>query len=78
MKKNKGKYQKEEKKTGKMTEKRKYMSYEDAPLEDYPDDEPAPANLTKRFLKMFLILFLFISCSTAGKSDHDHYCSNNY
>ncbi len=60
MKKNKGKYQKEEKKTGKMTEKRKYMSYEDAPLEDYPDDEPAPANLTKRFLKMFLILFLSV------------------
>lgn len=36
------------------------MSYEDVPLEDYRDDDPPAGNLTKRFLRMFLILFLAV------------------
>ena len=60
MKKNRGRYQNDEGKLEKKAAKRKYMSYEDVPLEDYRDEEPVPADLTKRFLKMFLILFISV------------------
>ncbi len=60
MKKNRGRYQNDEKKQAKKAAKRKYMSYEDVPLEDYRDDVVMPNNLTRRFLKMFLILFLAV------------------
>ncbi len=40
------------------TAERKYMSYEDVPLADYRDIDPIPQNLTKKFFKIFLILFL--------------------
>lgn len=60
MKRNRGRYQNDEAKQEKKAAKRKYMSYEDVPLEDYRDEEPMPENLTKRFLKMFLILFLSV------------------
>ena len=60
MKKNKGRYRNDEEKLEKKASKRKYMSYEDVPLEDYRDEEPIPTDLTKRFLKMFLILFISV------------------
>lgn len=59
MSKNKGKrgrYEKSEKKSS----ERKYTSYEDVPLEDYRQLEPEPKNITSKFLKMFLILFLSV------------------
>ena len=59
MKSNKGRYQNEEKRKKKVSN-RKYMSYEDVPLEDYRDEDPMPNNITKRFLKMFFILFLAV------------------
>ena len=60
MKKNRGRYQNDEGKQEKKAAKRKYLSYEDVPLEDYRDEEPVPADLTKKFLKMFLILFISV------------------
>ncbi len=60
MKINRGRYQNDENKQEKKAAKRKYMSYEDVPIEDYREEDPMPNNLTKRFLKMFLILFLAV------------------
>ncbi len=60
MRSNRGRYQNDEKKQEKKAAKRKYMSYEEVPLEDYRDDEPLPHDITKKFLKMFLILFLSV------------------
>lgn len=37
---------------------RKFMSYEDIPLADYRDSDPIPQNLTRKFLKVFAILFV--------------------
>lgn len=37
---------------------RKYMSYEDVPLTNFRDNDPAPTNLTKKFFKVFGILFI--------------------
>lgn len=51
-----GRYEKSEKKAS----DRKYTSYEDVPLEDYREPELEPKNITGRFLKMFLILFLSV------------------
>ena len=51
-----GRYEKKEKKNN----KRKYMSYEEVPLDDIKDDEPEPSNITGKFLKTFLILFLSV------------------
>ena len=59
MKKNRGRYQSLDK-NEKRASKRKYMSYEDVPLEDYRDKDPVPANMTKKFLRLFLILFLSV------------------
>lgn len=56
MKRKKGRYQHNDKKAV----NRKYMSYEDVPIQDYEDTEPVPKNLTKKFLKVFLILFLAV------------------
>ncbi len=56
MKKIKGRYQNKDRRVI----DRKYMSYEDVPLQDYRDTEPMPKNLTKRFLKVFFILFLSV------------------
>ncbi len=39
---------------------REYTSYEEAPLKEYGDSEPAPQNLTKKFLKVFAILFIAV------------------
>ena len=60
MKSGRGRYQNDENRQKKRAAQRKYMSYEDVPLEDYRDEEPMPNNLTRRFLKMFLILFLAV------------------
>lgn len=60
MKTNRGRYQNDESKQEKKAAKRQYTSYEDVPLEDYRDEDPMPNNLTKRFLKMFFILFLAV------------------
>ena len=60
MKSNRGRYQNDDKKQEKKASKRKYMSYEEAPLEDYREDEPMPHDITKKFLKLFLILFLSV------------------
>ncbi len=57
MKKKKGRYQKSD---PKKTKNREYTSYEDAPLREYSDAEPMPQNLTKKFLKVFLILILSV------------------
>ena len=54
MKRKKGRYQHNDKKAV----NRKYMSYEDVPIQDYEDTDPVPKNLTKKFLKVFLILFI--------------------
>lgn len=56
MRKKKGRYQNNDKKVV----KREYMSYEDVPIRDYEDTDPIPKNLTKKFLKVFLILFLSV------------------
>lgn len=56
MKKTKGRYQNKDRRVI----DRKYMSYEDVPLQDYRDTEPMPKNLTKKFLKVFFILFLSV------------------
>ena len=37
---------------------RKYMSYEDVPLTTFKDNDPAPANLTKKFFKVLAIMFV--------------------
>ncbi len=37
---------------------RKYMSYEDVPLTAFKDNDPVPQGMTKRFFKVFGILFL--------------------
>ncbi len=42
----------------KSSHERKYISYEDVPLTDYRDSDPLPQNLTKKFLKIFIIIFL--------------------
>ncbi len=61
MKNNKGRYQKEEKKSEKKVLRRRYMSYEDVPLEDYQDEESAASgSMVGRILKMFIILFLAV------------------
>ncbi len=39
---------------------REYTSYEDAPLREYGYSEPAPQHLTKKFLKVFGILFISV------------------
>lgn len=39
---------------------RKYISYEDAPLREVEQLDPTPDNLTKKFLKVFLILFIAV------------------
>ncbi len=56
MKKIKGRYQNKDRRVI----DREYMSYEDVPIEDYRDEEPIPKNLTKKFLKVFLILFISV------------------
>lgn len=56
MRKKKRRYQSNEKKTL----KREYMSYEEVPIKDYVDTEPIPQNITKKFLKVFFILFLSV------------------
>ena len=40
---------------------REYMSYEDVPLEEYRYNEPEPSNITGKFIKIFLILFLAVA-----------------
>ena len=60
MRSNRARYQNDEKKQEKKAAKRKYMSYEEVPLEDYRDEEPMPNDITKKFLKMFFILFLSV------------------
>ncbi len=60
MKTSRGRYQNDEAKQEKRAAKRQYTSYEDVPLENYRDEDPMPNNLTKRFLKMFFILFLAV------------------
>lgn len=62
MKKKKGRYQKTD--PGKNKD-RKYTSYEDAPLREYKDEDPMPRNITKKFLKVFLILFLSVAAVLA-------------
>ncbi len=42
------------------SEQRQYISYEDVPLDDIKDDEPLPTNVTKKFLKVFLLLFISV------------------
>ncbi len=56
MKRKKGRYQNSDRKVS----KREYMSYEDVPIKDYEDTEPIPKNLTKKFFKVFLILFISV------------------
>lgn len=51
-----GRYEKKEKKNN----KRQYLSYEEVPLDEVKDDEPEPSNITGKFLKTFLILFLSV------------------
>ncbi len=53
----KGRY---ERTTPKNIKNREYTSYEDAPLKDYGDSEPAPQHLTKKFIKVFVILFISV------------------
>ncbi len=62
MKKKKGRYQKSD--PGKNKD-RKYTSYEDAPLREYKDEDPIPGNITKKFFKVFLILFLSVAAVLA-------------
>lgn len=56
MKKIKGRYQNSDRRTV----NRKYMSYEDVPIQDYRDTDPMPKNITGKFLKIFFILFLSV------------------
>ena len=51
-----GRYESSEKKPS----QRKITSYEDVPLEDVRDNEQEPKNITGKFLKVFLILFLSV------------------
>lgn len=44
---------------------RKYTSYEDEPLEEYEESIPAPTNLTKKFIYVFIILFLAVAGALA-------------
>ena len=44
---------------------REYMSYEDVPLEEYRYNEPEPSNITGKFIKIFLILFLSVAAVIA-------------
>ena len=62
MKKKKGRYQRSD--TVK-TKDRKYTSYEDAPLREYKDEDPMPHNITKKFFKVFLILFFSVAAVLA-------------
>ena len=39
---------------------REHISYEDAPLADIKDNEPLPANATKKFFKVFIIIVLSV------------------
>ncbi len=57
MKRRKGRYQETAPNKAK---DRKYTSYEDAPLEEYEETMPAPTNLTKKFINVFLILFVAV------------------
>ncbi len=57
MRKKKGRYQYT---APKDIKNREYTSYEEAPLREYADSEPAPQNLTKKFFKVFLILFISV------------------
>lgn len=61
MAKSRGRYENERKKTV----KRKYMSYEDVPLGDSEVEDIEPKNITGKFLKMFLILFLSVAAVLA-------------
>ena len=47
-----------EKMKRKSSEDRKYVSYEDVPLAEYRDSDPVPNNLTKKFFRVFIIIFL--------------------
>lgn len=44
---------------------RKYTSYEDEPLKEYGDSIPAPSNLTKKFINVFLILLVAVMAALA-------------
>ncbi len=44
---------------------RKYTSYEDEPFEEYVESVPAPTNLTKKFINVFLILFIAVAGALA-------------
>lgn len=57
MKKNKGRYQHTKPNSAK---NRRYVSYEDVPLREINDIEPTPNNLTKKFFKVFIILFISV------------------
>ena len=57
MSKRKGRY---EYTTPRNIKNREYTSYEDAPLKDYGYSDPPPQNLTKKFLKVFVILFISV------------------
>ena len=57
MKKRKGRYQHT---SPNKANNRKYTSYEDVPLREYKDSDPVPNNLTKKFLKVFLVVFLSV------------------
>lgn len=61
MKRKKGRYQHNDKKTV----NREYMSYEDVPIKDYDSNEIVSKNLTKKFLKVFLILFISVAALLA-------------
>jgi len=60
MAKGRGRYQHDERRA-----KREYMSYEDVPLEEYRYNEPEPSNITGKFIKIFLILFLSVAAVIA-------------
>lgn len=60
MKKSVGRYEKENRKAEKKASSRKYTSYEDVPLEDYRETAPVQGNVTKKFIKLFLILFFSV------------------
>lgn len=44
---------------------RKYTSYEDEPLKEYNETIPVPANLTKKFINVFLILLIAVMAALA-------------
>ena len=61
MKTNKGRYQNDERKSEKKVLRRRYMSYEDVPLEDYQEEQTAVSgSMAGKILKMFIILFLAV------------------